>query len=129
MKTSSPKPSHVFLDNRLGIEKFESFLRSNDPNESKTIFAGKHKTGVMLLHRLPTQSDSKLARLGYFLRFGSERNQAREKIKDLLSSQGIELTADIRKALPSRFSNGNATQLLSAINKAPRLFELVKIPE
>ena len=68
-------------------------------------------------------------RLGHFLRLGSERNQAREKIKDLLSSQGVELTADIRKALPSRFSNGNATQLLSAINKAPRLFELEKIPE
>jgi hypothetical protein len=50
---------------------------------------------------------------------GSERNQAREKIKNLLRSQGIELTPDIRKAMPSRFSNGNDHKLYEAIKAAP----------
>ena len=63
MKTTPAPPSHVRLDDQFGIEKFESFLKSNDPKESKAVFAGKSNAAVMLLHRLPTQSDSKLARL------------------------------------------------------------------
>ena len=112
-------PSHVRLDDQFGIQKFESFLKSNDPEESKAIFAGKSNLGVMLLHRLPSQSDSKLARLSYFLRFGSERNQVRQEIKSFLKDQGIELTRDIRKALPGRFSSGSATGLLEALKTAP----------
>lgn len=112
-------PSHVRLDDQFSIEKFESFLKSNNRQESKSIFAGKSNLGVMLLHRLPTQSDSKLARLSYFLRFGSERNELRQQIKEFLKDQGIELTSDIRKALPSRFSTGNATGLMEALKKAP----------
>jgi len=119
MKTTPAPPSHVRLDTQFGIEKFESFLKSNDPNESKTIFAGKSNLGVKLLHRLPTESDSKLARLSYFLRFGSERNELRQEIKGFLKAQGIALTADIRKALPSRFSTGSATALMEALKKAP----------
>ena len=72
-----------------------------------------------MLHRLPRKDDSRLARLGHFLRMGSERNQAREKIKDLLRNHGIELTPDIRKAMPSRFSNGNDYKLYKAIQAAP----------
>jgi hypothetical protein len=119
MKTTPAPPSHVRLDTKFGIEKFESFLKSNDPNETKAIFAGKSNLGVMLLHRLPTESDSKLARLSYFLRFGSERNELRQEIKGFLKDQGIALTADIRKALPSRFSTGSATGLIDALKKAP----------
>jgi len=119
MKTTPAPPSHVRLDTQFGIEKFESFLKSNDPNETKAIFAGKSNLGVKLLHRLPTQSDSKLARLSYFLRFGSERNELRQQIKGFLKDQGIALTADIRKALPSRFSTGSATGLIDALKTAP----------
>jgi hypothetical protein len=119
MKTTPAPPSHVRLDDQFGIEKFESFLKSNDPKESKAVFAGKSNKAVMLLHRLPTQSDSKLARLSYFLRFGSERNELRQQIKEFLKDQGIELTAEIRKALPSRFSTGSATGLIDALKKAP----------
>ncbi len=126
---STIKPTHIRLDQDLNIGDLRTFLHSKAPKESDTLFTGKSNSGTLLLHRLPEKDDSSLVRLGHFLRLGSERNQAREKIKDLLSSQGVELTADIRKALPSRFSNGNATELLSAINNAPRLFELEKIPE
>lgn len=111
-------PSHIRLDNQFSIQKLEDFLKSNDPNESKAIFAGKNTLGVMLLHRLPTQSDNQLARLGYFLRFGSERNQVRQEIKSFLKDKGIELTADIRKALPSRFSAGSAKGLMDALKRA-----------
>ena len=102
---------------------------SKDPRESNTLFTGTSNSGTLLLHRLPSKDDPRLARLGHFLRLGTERNQVREKIKDLLRNQGIELTADIRKAMPSRFSNGNTTELLKAINNAPQLFRLEKISE
>jgi hypothetical protein len=49
-------------------------------------------------------------RLGHFLRLGSERNKVRQEIKSLLQDQGIELRVDIRKAMPSRFSNDNDIQ-------------------
>jgi hypothetical protein len=126
---STNKPTHIRLEQDATIYDLKLFLNFKAKNESNTLFTGKGNNGTLLLHRLPEKDDSSLVRLGHFLRLGSERNQAREKIKDLLSSQGIELTDDIRKALPSRFSNGNATELLSAINKAPRLFKLEKIPE
>ena len=101
------------------MDKLLTFLKQKGDTESKNIFAGTHQhSGVSLLHRQPTQSDGKLARLSYFLRFGSERNEARQQIKIFLEREGIELTADIRKALPSRFSNGNAEKLLEAIQKA-----------
>jgi hypothetical protein len=73
----------------------------------------------LLLHRLPKKTDSALVRLGHFLRLGSERNQVRQEIKSFLKDQGIELTADIRKALPSRFNTGNAKALWTALKEAP----------
>jgi hypothetical protein len=50
---------------------------------------------------------------------GSERNQVRQEIKSFLKDQGVELTADIRKALPSRFNTGNAKALWTALKEAP----------
>ena len=50
---------------------------------------------------------------------GSEKNKVRQEIKSLLRDQGIELTADIRKAMPSRFSSGNDHKLYNAIQDAP----------
>ena len=123
------KPSHIRFDQDLNVDKLKIFLASRDSKESNTLFTGKSNNGTLLLHRLPRKDDTQLARLGHFLRMGSERIQAREKIKDLLKNQGIELTSDIRKAMPSRFSNGNATELLRAIKDAPRVFELEKISE
>ena len=119
MKTTQAQPSHVRFDDQFGIQKLDDFLRTKPPTESESLFTGKSNTGVFLLHRLPKKTDSALVRLGHFLRFGSDRNQVREKIKDLLRSQGIALTNDIRKALPSRFNNGNAKALWTALKEAP----------
>ncbi len=102
-------------------------MAATDSKESNTLFTGKHNNGTLLLHRLPKKDDTRLARLGHFLRMGSERNQVREKIKDLLMSQGIELTPAIRKAMPSRFSNGNDYKLYEAIKAAPCEVFLEKI--
>ncbi len=125
---SSIKPTHIRLDQDLKIGHLRTFLNSKAPMESDTLFTGKSDSGTLLLHRLPKKDDTRLARLGHFLRMGSERNKVRQEIKSLLRDQGIELTADIRKAMPSRFSNGNATELLSSINKAPRIFERERNP-
>jgi hypothetical protein len=46
METTPAPPSHVRLDDQFGIEKFESFLKSNDPKESKAVFAGKSNKAV-----------------------------------------------------------------------------------
>ena len=40
----------------------------------------------------------------------------RQEIKSLLQDQGIELRVDIRKAMPSRFSNDNDNN--NKLNKA-----------
>jgi hypothetical protein len=76
---------------------------------------------------LPKKDDTRLARLGHFLRFGSERNKVRQEIKSLLQDQGIELRVDIRKAMPSRFSNDNDNKLHKAIQAAPCEVFLEKI--
>jgi len=119
MKTPAPRPSHVRLDSQFGIQKLDDFLKTKSTTESESLFTGKSNTGVLLLHRLPKKTDSALVRLGHFLRLGSERNQVRQEIKSFLKDQGIELTADIRKALPSRFNNGNAKALWTALKEAP----------
>ena len=126
---SNFKPTHIRFDQDLSVDRLKTFLAATDGKESNTLFTGKSNKGTLLLHRLPSKDDTRLARLGHFLRLGTERNKVREKIKDLLRNQGIELTADIRKAMPSRFSNGNTTELLKAINNAPQLFRLEKISE
>ncbi len=126
---STIKPTHIRLDQDLNIGDLRTFLHSKAPKESDTLFTGKSNSGTLLLHRLPKKDDTRLARLGHFLRLGSERNKVRQEIKNLLQNQGIDLTADIRKAMPSRFSNGNATELLRAINKAPRDFQRGINPE
>ena len=123
MKTSNT-PSHIKFDQNLTLDKLKDFLSSKAPDESKNLFAGKNNVGTLLMHRLTTKADTKLARLGHFLSLGSERNEARQQIKDLLKNNGIEVNDNIRKALPSRFSSGNATALLSAINSAPHGFPL-----
>ena len=66
-------------------------------------------------------------RLGHFLRLGSERNKVRQEIKSLLQDQGIELRVDIRKAMPSRFSNDNDNKLNKAIQADPCEVFLEKI--
>ena len=124
---SNFKPTHIRFDQDLNVDSLKTFLAATDSKESNTLFTGKHNNGTLLLHRLPRKDDTLLARLGHFLRMGSERNQVREKIKDLLRSQGIELTPDIRKAMPSRFSNGNDYKLYQAINAAPCEVFLEKI--
>jgi hypothetical protein len=116
---SNIKPTHIRFDQDLNVDRLKTFLAARDDKESNTVFTGKSNNGTLLLHRLPRKDDTLLARLGHFLRMGSERNQVREKIKDLLRSQGIELTPDIRKAMPSRFSNGNDQKLYKAIQDAP----------
>jgi hypothetical protein len=120
-------PSHVRFDQNLTIDKFKDFLSSKALDESKNLFTGKSHNGILLMHRLTTKADTKLARLGHFFRLGSERNKVREEIKTLLSKEGIELTAEIRKALPSRFSNGNATELLAALKTAPHGFPVEEV--
>jgi hypothetical protein len=88
MKPISNQPSHVHLEENLTMDKFANFLKQKGDTESKNIFAGKHKhSGVSLLHRLPTQSDGQLARLSYFFRFSSERNEARQQIKTFLKRE------------------------------------------
>ena len=124
---SNFKPTHIRFDQDLSVDRLKTFLAATDGKESNTLFTGKSNKGTLLLHRLPSKDDTRLARLGHFLRMGSERNQAREKIKDLLRSQGIELTPDIRKAMPSRFSNGNDQKLYKAIQAAPCEVFLEKI--
>lgn len=119
MKTTQPPPSHVRLDSQFGIQKLDDFLKTKPPTESESLFTGKSNTGVLLLHRLPKKTDSALVRLAHFLCLGSERNQVRQQIKSFLKDQGIELTADIRKALPSRFNTGNANALWTALKEAP----------
>lgn len=113
------KPTHIRFDQDLDVDRLKTFLAATDGKESNTLFTGKDKNGTLLLHRLPRKDDTQLRRLGHFLRMGSERNQLREKIKDLLKSQGIELTPDIRKAMPSRFSSGDDNKLYKAIKAAP----------
>jgi hypothetical protein len=122
MKTSDI-PSHVWFDQNLTIDKFKGFLSSKAPDESKNLFTGKSNNGTLLMHRLTNKADTKLARLSHFLLLGSERNKVRQQIKDLLTTQGIELTAEIRKALPSRFNNGNADKLLEALSGSWQVFE------
>ena len=51
----------------------------------------------------------------------------RQEIKSLLQDQGIELRVDIRKAMPSRFSNDNDNKLNKAIQAAPCEVFLEKI--
>ena len=113
------KPTHIRIDQDLVVDRLKTFLATTDGKESNTLFTGKDKNGTLLLHRLPRKDDTLLRRLGHFLRMGSERNQLREKIKDLLKNQGIELTPDIRKAMPSRFSSGDDNKLYKAIKAAP----------
>lgn len=110
--------SHVRMDKNLSIQDFENFLKPRDPKESKDFFAGKTHLGVFLLHRLPKDADSKLARLAYFLGHGAERAAVRHEIKSFLKDKHIEITSDIRKALPSRFSSGNSAALLKAMHRA-----------
>jgi len=124
---SNFKPTHIRFDQDLNVDRLKTFLAATGSKESNTLFTGKHNNGTLLLHRLPRKDDTRLARLGHYLRMGSERNQIREKIKDLLRSQGIELTPDIRKAMPSRFSNGNDYMLYEAIKAAPSEVFLEKI--
>lgn len=126
MKTTQAPPSHVRLDDQFGIQKLDDFLKTKPPTESESLFTGKSNTGVLLLHRLPKKTDSAqvktdnaLVRLAHFLCLGSERNQVRQEIKSFLKDQGVELTADIRKALPSRFNTGNAKALWTALKEAP----------
>lgn len=116
MKTT---PSHVRLDDHFGIQKLDDFLKSKTPGESESLFTGKSNSGTLLLHRLPKKDDTRLVRFVHFLRLGSERNQVRQEIKSFLKDQGIELTNDIRKALPSRFNTGNAKALWNAMKEAP----------
>ncbi len=110
--------SHVRIDKELSIKDFESFLKNKGSGESKSFFAGKTHLGNFLLHRLPKEADGKLARLGYFLSHSAERHTVRQQLKEFLTDKNIVLTADIRKALPSRFSSGNADGLLKAIHAA-----------
>ena len=126
---SNFKPTHIRFDQDLDVERLKTFLAATDCKESNTIFTGKRNDGTLLLHRLPRKDDTLLARLGHFLRMGSERNKVRQEIKSLLQNQGIELTADIRKAMPSRFSSGNDHKLYDAIRYAPREFDREKNPE
>lgn len=116
---SNFKPTHIRFDQDLNVDSLKTFLAATDSKESNTLFTGKHNNGTLLLHRLPRKDDTRLARLGHFLRMGSERNKVRQEIKSLLRSQGIEVTADIRKAMPSRFSSGNDHKLYNAIQDAP----------
>ena len=51
----------------------------------------------------------------------------RQEIKSLLQDQGIELRVDIRKAMPSRFSNDNDNKLNKAIQADPCEVFLEKI--
>ncbi len=113
-----PNISHVRLDQNLRIQDFERFLKTTGSGESREFFAGKTHLGHFLLHRLPAESNGKLARLAYFLSHGAERQAVRKQVKEFLADKHIELTADIRKALPSRFSSGSASGLLKAMQAA-----------
>jgi len=117
---STDIPSHVRFDQSLSLDKLKDFLTSKAPDVSKNIFTGKTNNGTLLMHRLAKKDDTLLARLGHFFRLGSERNMVRQEIKKLLKTEGFDLTNDIRKALPSRFSNGNADSLLKAIKNTPQ---------
>ncbi len=124
MKPVSTTPAHALvklqnlLDDQHGKEKM-----------SGTLYTEKAADGTVNLYRTKSESDTVINRALH--RFNAHSADARElvraKIIDVLTQSGLEITEDIRKALPSKTKLGNTTMLRDAIANEKYRFDVAKL--
>ncbi len=123
MKPVTNDPSRALTRLQLLLE---------DPHDkekmSGTLFAEKAADGSVHLYRISAETDGKLNRALH--RFNAHSAEARvlvrAKIVNVLQAYGLEITADIKKALPSKSKLGNTAELRDAIANEKYKFEVAQ---
>ncbi len=109
------------------LTRLQNLLRDDD-KLSGSLYATKEADGTVNLYRADAKSDSVLNRALH--RFNVHSAEARElvrnKIMDVLQQNGLEVTADIRKALPSKTKLGNNAALHDAIANEKFRFDIAQ---
>jgi len=102
--------------------ELNQFIDKLDKSSSKTgatsqIHAEKNKEGEIIFSRA-TASNKNAGTVSEHLKLTTQRQTARDEIKRLLKDSGIEITADIKKAMPSLTRGGDANTLKLVLQSA-----------
>ncbi len=109
------------------LDRLQNLLKDDD-KLSGSLYAMKEADGTVNLYRTDAKDDTVVNRALH--RFNAHSADARElvrtKIMDVLQQNGIDITADIRKALPSKTKLGNTAALHDAIANAKFQFDIAQ---
>lgn len=120
----------VTNDPAVALSRLQNLLADQPGKEkmSGTLYAEKAADGTVNLYRVNSETDTKLNRALH--RFNTHSADARElvraKIINVLQETGLEITADIRKALPSKTKLGNTAALRDAIANEKYKFDVAQ---
>lgn len=92
------------------------FLETGRTGHSPQVYTGLDPDkGTSVMYRVKSSQDGRLAKLLHFVSMFPERAKMRAEIKTLLKANGVEITNDIKKALPNSISLGNSIKLAKQI--------------